>query len=411
MPKAKNYNPADAFRKAQRKKELAKNKEARKGAKELATVKKDTSAWEEEIAKLLEQEKAAPLSAAQKSRLAELRAEVTRINAAKDAYVEAHPEQRKLVYRSRAPRPAATGPGQDGAAGAGLKEDRSLFGKNGLPLRPDRSVYYDAVMNPYGMPPPGMPYVERAATPVEGEDEEMEEDEEEDEEEYGDEQDGEQAEQADDAQQGAAGRGLSIPLPPRKQEVDPTDEPLESIPLPPGPPPIKTLPPPPLPPGPPPGMQHQPYQHQHQYQYPGMLPFPPLLQMPPMQMPPTGTALQMQMGMPMGMGMGMRAVPAHSQAQAHATATTSAAPITYSAPATPAQPQSQSQLPPPPPSLPAKPAPPSQQVQAPPQTHAEPLPPSTSAATISAPAALRDLRAEATAFVPSAVKRRKVAGK
>jgi len=27
--------------------------------------------------------------------------------------------------------------------------------------RPERSIYYDPVMNPYGAPPPGMPYKER----------------------------------------------------------------------------------------------------------------------------------------------------------------------------------------------------------------------------------------------------------
>ncbi|WFD32403.1 hypothetical protein MSPP1_003449 [Malassezia sp. CBS 17886] len=31
---------------------------------------------------------------------------------------------------------------------------------------PTRSVYYDAVFNPYGAPPPGMPYKERSPTPV-----------------------------------------------------------------------------------------------------------------------------------------------------------------------------------------------------------------------------------------------------
>ncbi|KZO96378.1 hypothetical protein CALVIDRAFT_537153 [Calocera viscosa TUFC12733] len=153
MAKGKNFNPADAYRKAQRKKELAKNKEARKGAKEIATVKKDTSAFEEEIVKLLEQEKSTSLNAAQKSRLSDLQSEVSRINAAKDAFVEAHPEQRKLVFRARAAKPVDPQ--------GGVKEDRSLFGKNGLPLHPERSVYYDSVMNPYGMPPPGMPYVER----------------------------------------------------------------------------------------------------------------------------------------------------------------------------------------------------------------------------------------------------------
>ncbi len=94
--------------------------------------------------------------------MAELREEVARIHKAKDAYVEAHPEQRNLIYRSHGPRrdgeaaiAAAT------AAAARLEETKALFGKNGLPKHPERSIYYDRVMNPYGIPPPGMPYIER----------------------------------------------------------------------------------------------------------------------------------------------------------------------------------------------------------------------------------------------------------
>lgn len=91
-----------------------------------------------------------------KEKLASLRAELERIRKIKADYVAEHPEHAKLVYKSgssrqndrtgdRPPQPAA----------------RSLFGPNGLPLNPERSIYYDEKMNPFGMPPPGMPYVER----------------------------------------------------------------------------------------------------------------------------------------------------------------------------------------------------------------------------------------------------------
>ena len=36
-----------------------------------------------------------------------------------------------------------------------------VMGKNGKPRYPERSIYYDKVFNPYGVPPPGMPYKER----------------------------------------------------------------------------------------------------------------------------------------------------------------------------------------------------------------------------------------------------------
>lgn len=40
-------------------------------------------------------------------------------------------------------------------------QKRNLFNKNGLPRHPERSIYYDPVMNPFGVAPPGMPYLER----------------------------------------------------------------------------------------------------------------------------------------------------------------------------------------------------------------------------------------------------------
>jgi len=91
---------------------------------------------------------------ADKSRLADLKAELERINKKKAEYVAEHPEQRRLVYR---PRP------KDGDAPAPeiILPKRKLFNKKGLPRHPERSIYYDPVMNPFGVAPPGMPYAER----------------------------------------------------------------------------------------------------------------------------------------------------------------------------------------------------------------------------------------------------------
>jgi hypothetical protein len=77
----------------------------------------------------------------------------------KEAYVAEHPEERRLVYRGK----------KKDEGGSSSKDDapkppaksRNLFNKNGLPRHPERSMYYDPVMNPYGVPPPGMPYMER----------------------------------------------------------------------------------------------------------------------------------------------------------------------------------------------------------------------------------------------------------
>jgi len=86
-------------------------------------------------------------------KLAELKAELEKINRKKAEYVEEHPEQRRLVYRRRKegePEPELP-----------ILKKRNLFKKNGLPRHPERSIYYDSVMNPFGVAPPGMPYVER----------------------------------------------------------------------------------------------------------------------------------------------------------------------------------------------------------------------------------------------------------
>ncbi|KAG8685815.1 hypothetical protein FRC09_014514, partial [Ceratobasidium sp. 395] len=74
MAKGKTLNPADAHRKAQRAKEVKKNKENRAKARETATLKKDTSGIETEIQDL-EDLGEGKLDQKQTARLKELRAE------------------------------------------------------------------------------------------------------------------------------------------------------------------------------------------------------------------------------------------------------------------------------------------------------------------------------------------------
>lgn len=77
-----------------------------------------------------------------------------KINRKKAEYVTEHPEQRRLVYRPRRKE-------GDKAEEEPVLLKRNLFDKNGLPRHPERSVYYDPVMNPFGVPPPGMPFMQR----------------------------------------------------------------------------------------------------------------------------------------------------------------------------------------------------------------------------------------------------------
>jgi hypothetical protein len=76
----------------------------------------------------------------------------------KEAYVEEHPEQRRLVYRGKKNDNAR---GDQSSGPSRPTGTRNLFDKNGIPRHPERSVYYDPVMNPFGVAPPGMPYMER----------------------------------------------------------------------------------------------------------------------------------------------------------------------------------------------------------------------------------------------------------
>lgn len=100
-----------------------------------------------------------------KARLAELKHELEKVNKKKEEYVQEHPEQRNLVYRRRRKQVDDNSTAQ---AEQPLPKKRNLFNKKGLPRHPERSIYYDPVMNPYGAPPPGMPYLERreSVTPI-----------------------------------------------------------------------------------------------------------------------------------------------------------------------------------------------------------------------------------------------------
>lgn len=97
------------------------------------------------------------ISGSQKTQLSSLRVELARINKKKDEWVAEHPEHRKLVYRARYKKDQEA----DGEEEQSKKKVRKVFDKHGIPRHPERSIYYDPVMNPFGVPPPGMPYKER----------------------------------------------------------------------------------------------------------------------------------------------------------------------------------------------------------------------------------------------------------
>lgn len=137
-------NPADAARKAARQRELKKNKADREAVREHALVKKDTSTLESEIRHLERAGKTGP-------ELETLKAELKKAKEAKDKYLEKHPEHKKFIYPHS----------QEQKAEEASDHGRGLFRPDGKPRFPEKSVYYHPVFNPWGAPPPGMPYAEK----------------------------------------------------------------------------------------------------------------------------------------------------------------------------------------------------------------------------------------------------------
>jgi hypothetical protein len=115
--------------------------------------------------------------------LGELEKELKHITTLKEKYVKDHPEAKDQIFKPRGERrPNEQKSGQDGHCDSerepGGQQDggwkvpgssRSgdpmghLFDpKTGTYKDPKRSVYYDPTYNPFGAPPPGMPYRERS---------------------------------------------------------------------------------------------------------------------------------------------------------------------------------------------------------------------------------------------------------
>ncbi|KAF8323773.1 hypothetical protein DL93DRAFT_2151081 [Clavulina sp. PMI_390] len=414
MGKGRTLNPADAQLILSLAEHVQQNKANRNKAREIATVKKDTRGLENDVKKLEEEAAAGSLDKAGKEKLASLRQEIDRVKKAKSDYVEAHPEHAKLIY------PGGHPPRERRDAGPSEPRPqvsaRKLFGPNGLPLHPERSIYYDPVMNPYGMPPPGMPYAERPLLPHELPPEEPTPQPEALSEEYSDDDDiplpaGPPPPRHND--EGSSDEDIPMPegLPP--QFTSTPDLP----PLPPGPPPLPPGPPPgtfigvapPPPPGfppmgmvapPPPGFPPMPTQ--------GFAPPPPPPGFPTMPMqgfipppPPFPPNVFPSSIPPPPPGNPPRRERQHRVLQ---DPLSDAPQLSYQGhramrqgvPTT----GNPSTLPPPPAGLPPRPSVPGAPVP-------QPAPLGTANGVVSAGAQLRDLKREATAFVPAAVKRRK----
>lgn len=106
-----------------------------------------------------------------------MESELAYVQKTKEAYVKEHPDAKDKIFKPRNQYSGAGGRGggdedddeedegegdENGASGsrATLKRGR-LYDEDGKLRDPTRSAYYDPVYNPWGAPPPGMPYKER----------------------------------------------------------------------------------------------------------------------------------------------------------------------------------------------------------------------------------------------------------
>ncbi|CAH7685493.1 hypothetical protein PPACK8108_LOCUS20029 [Phakopsora pachyrhizi] len=174
--KSKTLNPADAFRKAQRQKEIKRNKLDRKKARESAKSKKDPKAIDAEIRQL---ERLSKPTQSEQTRLKDLKKELQLIINAKEhqGLINKDSERSNISISSGSnviidpvtglPTVSDPSKSNDQASGSNSHSKnatanlnprtRDWFGPDGKLLEPERSVYYDPVFNPFGVPPPGMP--------------------------------------------------------------------------------------------------------------------------------------------------------------------------------------------------------------------------------------------------------------
>ncbi|POW02795.1 hypothetical protein PSTT_11530 [Puccinia striiformis] len=194
--KPKSLNPADAFRKAQRQKEIKRNKLDRKKAREDAHSKKDSSGMflpvilstiphysqmilqrfgltgrDAEINQLERLSKPTP---SEQTRLKDAKHELSLILKAKEqkgiAVSDENRSTPKVIIDPATGLPAVSSTENGNDADKAVINTSShpprfgpnsrtmnWFGPDGKLLEPEKSFYYHPVFNPFGVPPPGMP--------------------------------------------------------------------------------------------------------------------------------------------------------------------------------------------------------------------------------------------------------------
>ncbi|TKY85322.1 hypothetical protein EX895_005484 [Sporisorium graminicola] len=164
---AKSADPVQAARKAAIKREANRNRERKRQAHEARALRQDTSPLERQIQRL--EARQVTLDQEDQEELQRLRMEVADVKRIKEEYIRKHPDQRNFVRgyeelaSSSATAKASQSSNNDSTVqqlGSAFQSDQSAAAQ-ATSRDPRWSIYYDRTFNPYGAPPPGMPYLEK----------------------------------------------------------------------------------------------------------------------------------------------------------------------------------------------------------------------------------------------------------
>ncbi|KAG5520104.1 hypothetical protein PMAC_001180 [Pneumocystis sp. 'macacae'] len=137
MAKEKNYNPAHEFHKKRKQEYIKKAKAEKQRHRDEKLAKRDPAKIEAQILELRGLEQKGQLSALDQSNLEILESDLKRIRKIRK-HLGPIIESEKTKAR----------------------EAKEIKQQQKIPKNPERSIYYDPIYNPYGVPPPGMPYKE-----------------------------------------------------------------------------------------------------------------------------------------------------------------------------------------------------------------------------------------------------------
>lgn len=139
--KSLGSNPALSFHKQTKKDAINKAKNERLKSRDAQLLKRRPDQFQRQIDELRQLSKSGTLNAQDRKILESLERDLARVNK-----LRAQGKQGPVVVSERTQ----------------ANEQKQERQRVRLPKYPERSIYYDAVFNPTGMPPPGMPYRERA---------------------------------------------------------------------------------------------------------------------------------------------------------------------------------------------------------------------------------------------------------